>query len=250
MVYRTRPLRLRALAIAILIPGILVQGVEAKMIADSKMIGSFAPASTSMTQRMVDGNDFLRDMTEATDSLKDYSFDYDTTVYKGNKTIDQKGQFWYKQQPKQLKCVMTGSFKKGAVAVLTKEGKVRGHLGGTLGAFVMTLSPDSDMLQGANGYPLLDSDFSSMCRVMQGFLKQGCNSKVSEHPAAVEGQQSKVYILEFYRGGSELYKRTYVDPQSLLPLEWFDYKDGRLFARTVWKNFKNDLHLSDDTFKI
>jgi outer membrane lipoprotein-sorting protein len=222
--------------------------------AQSKpLISAMSPASTSpmSVERTSDGASFVQDMLDAASQLKSYTFDYETTVFKGGKTIDQKGTFYFKQ-PRQIRVEMTGNYKRGAVAVLQKDGKVRGHLGGALSPFTMTLAANSDMLQGANGYPLVDSDFFGMASVVKKFLQEGCKSQVSEHPVSVEGQSKKVYVLEVFRGPSstELYKRAYIDPQSLLPLEWFDYQGGKLYARTVWRNVKFDSSIADDIFKI
>jgi outer membrane lipoprotein-sorting protein len=217
-----------------------------------QLISAISPTSSPMSvERTTDGTNFIQDMADAASQLKSYTFDYETTVFKGNKTIDQRGTFYFKQ-PRQLRVEMTGNYKHGAVAVLGKDGKVRGHLGGALSAFTMTLAPDSDMLQGANGYPLVDSDFLGMAQVIKKFLQSGCKTQVSEHPVAVEGQTKKVYVLEIFRPSStDLYKRSYIDPQSLLPIEWFDYQNGgKLFARTVWKNLKFDDSIADSVFKI
>lgn len=220
------------------------------MIAKTKIAIATGPSMPMMTERTVDGTQFLQDMADAAAAMKSYSFEYDTTVYKGNKTILQRGQFYFKQ-PRLLRNEMTGPFKHGSVAVLGKEGKVRGHMGGLLSGVTVSLDPYSDQLLGANGYPFADSDFASIARVMKGFLKQGCVSRVSEHPVTVEGQPKKVYVFEFYRGpgNSELYKRTYIDPQTLLPVEWFDYKGGAMFARTIWKNVKLG-PVADDLFQL
>lgn len=212
---------------------------------------AFSVPQQIAVERTVDGSDFIAEMVSAAGNLRPYSFDYETTVFKGSKVIDQQGSFFFKSPPRMLRVEMTGSYKHGAVAVLGRDGKVRGHLGGALSPFTMTLAPDSDMLLGANGYPLVDSDFAGMSLVVKKFLTQGCKSKVTEHPVSVEGQPGKVYVLEIYKpNGTELYKRAYVDPQSLLPMEWFDYQDGRLYARTIWKDLKFDTAMKDDVFKI
>jgi outer membrane lipoprotein-sorting protein len=215
-----------------------------------QLLSAIPPPGQMLTgERTVDATNFIGDMADAAQALKSYSFDYQTTVFKGSKQVNQAGSFWFKQPPRMLRVEMTGDYKRGAVAVLGKDGKVRGHLGGALGAFTVTLAPDSDMLLGANGYPLVDSDFAGMAKVIGSFIAQGCKSKVTEHPVSVEGQTQKVYVLEILKG-SELYKRAYIDPKSMLPVEWFDYKDGRLFARTVWQNLKFDANINEDKFKI
>lgn len=216
-----------------------------------QLLTALSVPSQIAVERTVDGTNFIGDMADAAAALKSYSFDYETMVFKGSKVIDQQGNFYFKAPPRMFRVEMTGSYKRGAVAVMGKDGKVRGHLGGALSGFTINIDPSSDMLVGANGYPLMDSDFASMAGVIKKFLAQGCKSKVTEHPVSVEGQTKKVYVLELTRpGATELYKRAYVDPQSLLPVEWFDYKDGRLFAHTVWTDLKFDVALKDDVFKI
>jgi outer membrane lipoprotein-sorting protein len=212
------------------------------------MLSSIALPTDFMAERTVDGTTFLQDMTDAAKALNAYSFTYDTTVFKGSKVINQSGSFYFKQ-PRLLRVEMTGSYKHGAVAVMGKDGKVRGHLGGALSAFTMTVAPGSDLLQGANGYPMTESDFAGMTNVMNGFVKDGCKVKVTENPVPVEAQSKRVYVMEFFKDGS-LYKRAYVDSQSLLPLEWFDYQDGKLFARTAWKNLKLGIQIADAMFQI
>jgi outer membrane lipoprotein-sorting protein len=225
-------------------------GMDAQSAVKSKLLAFTAPTQVAV-ERTIEANDFIKDMAEAAGQLKAYSFDYETQVFKGKKVIDQQGSFYFKQPPRMLRVEMTGDYKHGSVAVLGRDGKIRGHLGGAFGAFTITIAPDSDMLLGANGYPLVDSDFASICKVIQGFVAQGCKTRVSDHPVSVEGQSKKVYVLEVTRPSStELYKRAYIDPQSMLPLEWFDYQNNQLFARTIWKDFKIDPGIKDDMFKI
>jgi outer membrane lipoprotein-sorting protein len=213
-----------------------------------KILSAMASPSDILVERTVDGTTFLQDMTEAANALKGYTCTYITTVYKGKKTIEQQGQFYFKQ-PRLMRVEMTGSYKRGAVAVICKDGKIRGHLGGALSPFTMIVSANSDLILGANGYPLTESDFASMASVMNSFVKDGCKVKVTDTSVAVEAQPAKVYVLEFLKSG-QLYKRAYIDPKSLLPVEWFDYQDGKLFAHTTWKNVKEDLNIADAVFQL
>lgn len=243
--------RKMVVALALLIG--VSMGLVDNQTAESKttLISAMSPPLSMSVEKSVNGSDFLQDMTDACKQLKCYTFDYSTTVFKGGKTIDQRGKFYFKQ-PRLLRVEMTGNYKHGAVAVLEADGKVRGHLGGVLGALTVTVSPDSDMLQGANGYPLVESDFAGMAAAMNKFVTDGCKIQVTEQPVSVEGQPNKVYVIEFYRGpnSTELYKRAYIDPKTLLPVEWFDYQNGKLFARTIWQNLNLQAVISDSMFKI
>jgi outer membrane lipoprotein-sorting protein len=218
--------------------------------ANKQLISSSTPMQRDLSvDRTTDGRDFLKAMNDAANALTNYTFDYETDVYKGGKTIQQEGKFYFKE-PRQIRVQMTGAYKRGAEAVLMKDGRVRGHLGGALAPFVITLQPNSDMLLGANGYPLVDSDFLSMAQVMTNFVSKGVSCRVTETPVVVDSQPRKMYVIEFQKNANELFKRAYVDPQNMLPTEWFDYDSGKLFARTTWRNFKNNAGLKDDFFKL
>lgn len=250
MLGKTSKLR-QPLAVLALLTALLAAG-DSACLADTAvkpLVSSFSSLSQlSGVGKTVDGVEIVQDMTAAARDLKAYTFTYEMTVYKGKKTIFEKGNFFF-EKPRLLRVEEVGDYKKGAVAVIGKDGKIRGHLGGALSPFTLTLSENSDQLLSANGYPMVDSDYASMCKVIQGFLSQGMKSRVSDRPVNVDGRPEKVYVLEIYKGDN-LFKRSYVNAQSLLPVEWFDYVNGQLFARTVWKNFKITPDLSDDLFKL
>lgn len=214
--------------------------------------GSSPPANHMANQNKTnDGKEFLEEMSRAADSLKSYAFVSEMTVFKGSKTINERCNFYFKK-PKQIRAEEVGQYKKGSVAVLQKDGKVRGHLGGVLSKIVATVDARSEWVVSANDYPLVDSDFFSMCQVMLDFVKEGKQALVTEQAVQVVGQPKPVYVLELYTDSSQkrLMKRAYVDPESLLPVEWFDYKDGKLFAHTLWRNVRANIDLNDSLFQI
>jgi outer membrane lipoprotein-sorting protein len=198
-----------------------------------------------------DGADFLKEMASAASSLKTYSFLSHMTVFKDGKEINENSRFYFKQ-PRQIRAEELGPYKKGSLAVLLKNGKVKGHLGGLLSKITGTVDSDSDWVRSANGYPLVDSDFFGMSQVMLNFVKEGKKSLVTEAPVTVPGQPQQVYVLELYSNAArtELMKRAYIDPQTLLPVEWFDYKNGKLFAHTNWKDVQINNDVSDSLFDI
>lgn len=219
---------------------------------NSKAISSLSSLSSSHSQEITrDGADFLKEMAQAADALKSYTFKSHQDVFKGSKTIEENSKFYYKR-PRQIRAEEMGPFKKGSVAVLLKNGKVKGHLGGIMSKFVGTVDANSEWVTSANDYPLVDSDFYGMSQVMINFVKQGKKSLVTESPVTVTGQPKPVYVLELYTNASkdELMKRAYIDPQTLLPVEWFDYKDGKLFAHTNWKDVQLNVDLNDSLFDL
>ena len=220
--------------------------------ADNNKAMSLSSLTSAHSQEMVrDGADFLKEMSESALALKSYTFLSHQTVFKGGKTIEENSKFYFKR-PRQIRAEEQGPFKKGSVAVLLKNGKVKGHLGGLMSKFVATIAPDSEWATSANDYPLADSDFYGMSQVMLKFVKAGKKSVVSETPVTVSGQSKAVYVIELYSNSSkdELMKRAYIDPQTLLPCEWFDYKDGKLFAHTNWKDVQLNVELQDSLFDL
>lgn len=91
-----------------------------------------------------------------------------------------------------------------------------------------------------------------MSQVMVNFVKNGKKSLVTGSPVKVTGQPKPVYIIELYTDTSkkQLMKRAYIDPENLLPVEWFDYKDGKLFAHTNWRNLHLNTELNDSLFQL
>lgn len=210
-------------------------------------IASLSPASS-----VKEGSEFMAAMTRAAENLDKYSFRYKMTVYKGSRKINDAGNFWFRK-PRMLRVESTGDYKRGAVAVLGEDGKVRGHLGGVLKSFVATVKPDSDWVMSSNGYPMVESDYASIMQNMNKYQQEGRSVQVSAQPLMIDGFASPVYIFEMYTTksvASRIYKRVYVDAKSKLPVEWFDYKNGKLFAHTVWTDFKKDIALDDSLFKL
>lgn len=214
----------------------------------SSLISVSQQASQDATE---DGFDFLKEMSEAANGFQTYTFQSEQIVFKEKKSIQEKVNFYFKK-PKLIRAEEVGDYKKGSVAVLLKNGSVRGHLGGLLSKINATVDARSDWVVGANGYPLVDSDFYSMSQVMINFVKEGKKSLVTGSPVKVTGQVKPVYVLELYEDSTKktLMKRAYIDPENLLPLEWFDYKDTKLFAHTVWRNLRLNTEINDSTFQL
>ena len=196
---------------------------------------------------------FIERMLKAADSYKDYVFEYEMTNYKGKKLIE-KGKFYFKK-PRMMRLEEVGSFRKGSIAVMGSGGKIKAKPGGALSFMTVDLAPSSDYLRSANGYPMVDSDLSSLAQALKTFIeKDSCVARVTENTVqSSSNAPSLVYMLEVYHGSNfegEIYKRVAIDPKSMLPVEWWDYIDGKLSSHSIWNNFKGNVGLADDVFTI
>lgn len=197
-----------------------------------------------------DGASYIEKMYQRADSYEDYLFEFEMTAYKNGKVVES-GRFFYKK-PHMIRLEETGKFRKGSVAILGKNGKVKAKAGGGLGFFVVDLAPDSGLLRSVNGYPMQDSDLASLARALKTFLKEGKTSRVTQDPLVFGDSEGKVHVLEVFHDGAmkNIYKRVAVDPQSHLPVEWWDYENGKLVSHSRWKSFKGNLGLSEEVFTI
>lgn len=214
---------------------------------DSKLVSTSGVARDG--EEKEEATAFINKMYNAADSLKNYSFKFTMKVYKKKKTVVEKGNFFFKK-PRLIRIEETGSYKKGAVAVLTANGRVKARLGGALRFFVADLSPRSKTLLSANGYPMVESDYVSLTTALKEFLKDGVSAQVTSKPVRLDGVNEPVYILEINKGG-KLWKKVAVNARTTLPLQWWDYSDsGTLWSYSVWTDFRSDKQLADSLFNL
>ena len=215
----------------------------AKQSTDKEYL-AMLPAQTSM----IDGANLIDRMQSAADSYKTYYFEYRMTAFKHGKVVEE-GKLWYKK-PRLLRLEETGEFKHGSVALLTSSGKVRAHAGGALAPFVVDLSPTSNYLHSANGYPMVQSDLSSLASALKQFLAEGKTSKATDSPVQISSQSQKVNVLEIYQQpNNQIYKRVAVDSTTNLPVEWWDFESGKLVSHSIWKTFKGNIPLASKLFE-
>ncbi|MBU6453232.1 MAG: hypothetical protein KGS72_15725 [Cyanobacteria bacterium REEB67] len=197
---------------------------------------------------MADGADFIQKMQSAADSYQDYYFEYKMSAFKHG-TVVEEGKFWFKK-PRLLRLEEIGEFKHGCTAILTASGKVKAKAGGALGVFTVDLAPQNNMLRSANGYPMVQSDLSSLAAALRKFLAEGKTAKVSQNALQISSQPQKVHILEIYQNPNhQIYKRVAVDSNSFLPVEWWDFESGKLVSHSIWKTFKGNIALSNTLFE-
>jgi outer membrane lipoprotein-sorting protein len=224
--------------------------VDGRPIAQNnkELLGNISGIGINKTENETkDGAAFVESTLNAANALDDYSFHYKMTCFKSSKPVTEEGDFYFRK-PKLMRLVQTAGPKQGSIAVLGKDGKVKAHMGGALKLFVVTLDPDSDLLKSANGWPMVRSDFASLAQAIKDYLKDGMTSKVNTQ--SVLSDDKKVFVVEVYKTNGELYKRYNVDSQSLIPVEWWDFQGGKLYAHSNWSDIKTNQNLPDSLFTI
>ncbi|PWT94968.1 MAG: hypothetical protein C5B53_12125 [Candidatus Melainabacteria bacterium] len=208
--------------------------------------------SVVMSDNYEDGAKFVDKMCFAAQALDNYSSNYEMAVYKANQTVNEGGVFAFKK-PKLMRVEVEKGPKKGSVAVLALDGKVHGHLGGALKFFRAAVSPDSDLVKAANGFPMVGTDFYSLADYLKNMLKEGDHSRVSKDTVATSKTGGvATYVLDMYTtkfGKELLLKRVYTDPRTFLPVFWEDYIDGKLWSESSWRGLKTNVDFPENFFK-
>lgn len=204
--------------------------------------------------QMKDGRDFVQSMSKTATSANDYTFKCVINTFRDGKVIKEEGQFYYKR-PSLMKMEVTEGAKKGAVAVLGTDGKVRGHLGGMLKMFSGTIGKDSGLLKSANGFSMMNSDYETLLRDLQKQISQGATCLVTPAPVTVAHTGDKVYVLEVYQQvdsdkQKDLTQRVFIDQKTGLPEQWNLYRQDQLFSSTDWKDVKVNIGLTNEVFSL
>lgn len=217
-----------------------------------QLISSLSDAKASPVATFTDGHAFVHRMISAAETLEAYSFSYKMSALKGDKNVVEQGDFYFKK-PHLMRLEVKEGKRKGSVAVLQSDGRVHGKAPG-LGIFasMITLAPDSRFLKSVNGYPMVDSDFGSLAHALQKFLDSGASAKITTHTVSERLQHQPAHLIEVYtdKTQTQLFKRVFVDANSYLPVEWYDYEDGKLSSESSWQNFKSDPGLPATLFSL
>ncbi len=231
-------------------------GIEAAAAKDAKVEATLMHDLPKKLEfgNMKDGRDFVSSMTKTTERANDYTFKCIINTYRSGKVIREQGTFYYKR-PSLMKMEVTEGAKKGAVAVLCPDGKVRGHLGGMLKMFSGTIGKDSGMLKSANGFSMMDSDYDTLLKDLVKQLNDGAKCIVTSAPVTVAHTGDRVYVLEVYKNvdsdkQKDLTQRVFIDPKTNLPEQWNLYRQDQLYSSTDWKDVKVNIGLSDEVFSL
>ncbi len=228
-----------------------VKNVEVPPPNNKHLVGTIAGLNTDQTKAdMVHAGPFIEKMSRAAESYQDYSFSFTMKVFKGKKPVIEQGNFFFKK-PRLIRLEETGDYKKGSVAVLTSEGRVKAHMGGGLSIFVVDLEPQSKLLKSANGHPMVESDFYSLTAALKQYLNAGHIAEVTKIPVRIDNYSEDVHLVEIRKSEGRVWKKIAVDADTFLPVQWWDYSDnGDLWSYATWVDFKPNQNLPVELFSI
>jgi outer membrane lipoprotein-sorting protein len=203
-----------------------------------------------LAQCNLDGRPFLDGLVKTTQGLDDYQFDSSLTFSNSDKT--NGGLVFFKKEDLVKIIVRSNGLKNGSVVVKQADGTIKASGGPHLRFLKMTLADDSRLLQLPNGYNAIKSDFLSLLLGIKELLSAGGTVKVTSKPLLVNRLHQNVHILEVTTASapSLLAARIFIDPKANVPVEWDVYRDGSLLSTALFNNFKANLGLKDDFFKL
>lgn len=198
----------------------------------------------------LDGHSFFDTLVKTTERFDDYQFDSNLIFADTNKT--NGGLVYFKKEDLVKIIVKSTGVKNGSIVVRQPDGTIKAAGGPHLRFLKMTLSDDSHLLQLPNGYNAIKSDFLSLLLGIKQMLVAGGMVKVTSKPLLVNRLHQNVHILEVSSGStpSLLAARIFVDPRTNVPVEWDVFRDGSLLSTAYFNNFKANIGLKDDFFRL
>lgn len=212
-----------------------------------------APSIKRDPEATKSGAPFVAKMLATADALKDYTFNSNIITFKGTHQVSQQGRYFFKQ-PNLVRIEVTkGGFRKGAVLVRDKSGKIIGRGGGLFKGFKIQMKENHRWLKSANGFSMIEVDYETLLRDLTDELKQGQKSFITAGPVKVEGWNTRLYkmdVIDPAKSKNEITQRILVDPKRNLPVEWHLFRKSKPLSITKWTNIKTNSGLSDELFKL
>lgn len=183
--------------------------------------------------------------------FKDYKFHSAIKTYKGSKTNNMEGNFFYKKAKNVRIEVTSGGIKKGSIVVRNSDG-IKAKMGGGLLGLKVTLTEDSRMLLAPNGFNVVQSDLGSLLAGLKERVASGLIVRSSDGPIPVPGMKGDMLVVEVIqpKPAEKVVERLCIDPKDLALIHWDIFKQDQLFSTFEVADFKGDVNLDEKIFTM
>jgi outer membrane lipoprotein-sorting protein len=199
----------------------------------------------------IDGKPFLDSLCKTAAGFEDYSYDSVFTLH-NSKGEQGAGSFFFKRVSLLRVQVKTSGPRDGTVVVRQADGKIRLGGGHMFKFLKMTVAPDSRLLLLPNGYNVVKSDLVGLLDGVKSDVSAGSKSRVTPNPIMVDRLKRQAEVFEVVKSGStpQLTDRIFIDPATNVPIAWDVFREGNLFSTVTFDNFRANMGLNDDLFKL
>jgi|GEM_PF-3396770 hypothetical protein len=208
-------------------------------------------ADTLLDDKKPNGAPMLDKIHAYVSKFKDYKFHSAIKTYKGAKTNNMEGDFFYKKAKNVRVEVTSGGIKKGTVVVRNADG-IKAKMGGGLLGFKVSLTEDSRMLLAPNGFNVVHSDLGSLLSQLKERVASGMVVRSSDGPIPVPGMKGTMLVVEVIqpKPAEKVVERLCIDPKDLASIHWDIFKQDQLFSTFEVADFKGDVNLDEKLFTM
>jgi len=210
-----------------------------------------ATSEILLDSKKPNGNALLDKIHAYITKFKTYKFHSAIKTYKGSKTNNMEGNFFYKKARNVRVEVTSGGIKKGSIVVRNSDG-IKAKMGGGLLGFKVSLTEDSRMLLAPNGFNVVQSDLSSLIAQLKERVSSGLVVRSSEGPIPVPGMKGNLLVVEVIqpKPTEKVLERLCIDPKELATIHWDIFKQDQLYSTFEVADFKGDVNLDEKLFTM
>jgi len=184
--------------------------------------------------------------------LSDYVVETRMTGRMKDKLKEGGARFFYKKKQSVRLEVTKSSNNQGSVIVKHEDGSIEARGGGMLKFMKMNLQANSRILELPSGHSVVYSDITTLLNEVKAKIKAGAKARMASDTLTGNIWKSPVKVIEIVEGPFDtVIERIFLNPKTNLPVAWdFFNKDGTLVSMTFFDNFKSNVGLDENLFKL
>jgi len=196
----------------------------------------------AQTQSCNNPQELISNLEQSFSSVSGYSCKMKITSFEKDK--EEQNQIVWFLKPSYLKVEQLGPFKKGAIAAIQPNGKVRGYYKGFFSFFKVTLNKNDPRLISITGDHIRDTDYGSMIER----LKKEMQNVVSFHCDTITENGINMIKADANLKGSFDRYRFYIDKDKWIIFKMERFKNNSLVHKIEWEDIVLNPGLDEKLF--